>query len=212
MEKQWIVIPTWKLDRHAVERWNSLVKYHKYKGEKHLDKWDLKAHFQCSGWWTHSQKYIPLEEDEQIIITILWNLTPEKGWLSTYAMTIEYKFTNYYTHIDPQTADRMIHWKYLPCFTEQAIRQALLGKRLTVCYFHWGHKGKVGSLQYLALLSYTAYCNNGRRGPRDPRRSRRGGSKYLVGKISGENQSGGKITLPPRVPFPSLERMHRTLA
>ncbi|AAO22476.1 vif protein [Simian immunodeficiency virus] len=213
MEKQWIAIPTWE-DRQDVKLrdWNSIVKYHKYKGEKHLENWQLYPHFQCSGWWTHSQKKIPFKDGSKIIITVLWNLTPEKGWLSQYAFTVEYQKENYFTYIDPVTADRIIHGEYFPCFTDQAIRKALFGERLVACYFPWGHRGQVGTLQFLALQAYLRGRKHGREGTRGARRSRRGRTGAMAGNVTGENQPGGPVTLPPRVPFPSLEHMCRTLA
>ncbi|AAK82845.1 vif protein [Simian immunodeficiency virus] len=212
MEKQWIVIPTWRIDRRQLEKWNSLVKYHKYKEEKHLDKWELFHHFQCSGWWTHSQKIIPFKDGSKIIITALWNLTPEKGWLSQYAITAEYNKGDYYTHIDPVTADRMIHWEYFPCFTAAAVRKVLYGERIVACYSPWGHKGQVGTLQLLALRAYIKFCRNGRKSTRGTTGGRRSGTRTVAGKIIGTSEQRGSITLPPRVPFPSLEHLCRTLA
>ncbi|AJA39839.1 vif protein [Simian immunodeficiency virus] len=216
MEKIWIVIPTWRVERYMVERWNSLCKYHKYKGEKYLERWHYAPHFQCSGWWTHSQWTIPFQDKSKIVVTVLWNLTPDKGWLSKYAITIEHIQEKFCTFIDPTTADKIIHLEYFPCFTDQAIRGVLLGFRIQACYFPRGHKGQVGSLQYLALQAHIKYLKHGRRtvsgeSSSGASGSRRGRVRRVATKESLENQPRGPVTLPPRVPFPSLEHLHGAL-
>ncbi|AFV26249.1 truncated vif protein [Simian immunodeficiency virus] len=84
-EKRWIVVPTWRIPGR-LERWHSLIKHLKYN-TKDLQKACYVPHHKVGwAWWTCSRVIFPLQEESHLEIQGYWNLTPEKGWLSTYAV------------------------------------------------------------------------------------------------------------------------------
>ncbi|ADK78263.1 vif protein [Simian immunodeficiency virus] len=218
-EKMWIVRPVWRVDRRKIEQWHSLVKYHMYKGKKEAREWEYVPHFKVPwGWWSHSEVHIPLGNNTKIKVTTYWNLTTEKGWLGTYGAALAYIDQKcdppYFTDIDPIVADSLIHKIYFPCFTDKAIRQAILGEKVLLCGFQRGHRDQVGTLQYLAIQAWAReqVKKHGRKSARGPHWGWRSRVPALVGQNAVRNKSGSQVTLPSRVHFPSLAYLCGTLA
>nr|P27983.1 RecName: Full=Virion infectivity factor; Short=Vif; AltName: Full=Q protein; AltName: Full=SOR protein [Simian immunodeficiency virus (AGM3 ISOLATE)]AAA91915.1 vif protein [Simian immunodeficiency virus] len=211
-EKEWVMRVTWKVPEELITKWQGIVRY--WMRTRKLD-WKYRMHYQITwAWYTMSRYEIPLGQHGSIHVDLYWHLTPEKGWLSTYAEGIQYLSNRdpwYRTELDPATADSLIHTHYFTCFTERAIRKALLGQRFTFCQFPEGHKktGQVPSLQYLALLAH----QNGLR--QRSQRSKTGGTRNMgfeqgaVGRMAKRHarryQSGSQDAFWARAPVPSME-------
>nr|CDZ86804.1 Vif [Simian immunodeficiency virus] len=226
MAKLWIVRPLWKVEGTRHERWTSLVKYHKHVS-KQCQFWLYTPHTKIRwNWYSYQEWEIPLKNGAIIKVTNYWHLTPEKGWLESYATGIGYYQGEYFTEIDPWTADNIIHRSYFPCFTDKAIQQAIRGERYLKCRHKVGHtplQGQIPTLQYLALVVYSdglwRMAATNRRGasqrpPKgsqgtDPRMARNMGSgkrtvrRMAQGHVNGP-QPRGPVSFPKESPFPSL--------
>nr|ALS54490.1 vif protein [Simian immunodeficiency virus] len=210
-EKQWVMRVTWKVSGELITKWQGIVRFWMQKRKLN---WKYQMHYEIHwAWYTMSRYTMPLEKGD-IKVDLFWHLTPERGWLSTYAVGIQYfsREGTYRTELDPQTADSMIHCHYFNCFTERAIQKAIRGERFVFCNYPEGHKqtGQVQTLQFLALVAVQHGIREQRAKGAKARMVRNLGSgQRAMGRVAkryvSRSQQGSTKTLRGRAPVPSME-------
>ncbi|AFV26258.1 vif protein [Simian immunodeficiency virus] len=206
-EKRWVVVPTWRIPGR-LEKWHSLIKYLKYN-TRELQKVCYVPHHKVGwAWWTCSRVIFPLQGEAHLEIQGYWNLTPEKGWLSTYAVRITWYARNFWTDVTPDYADVLLHSTYFTCFSEGEVRRAIRGEQLlSCCRFPKAHKNQVPSLQYLALR-VVSDVRSQRENPtwKQWRRNSRGSLRMATQNGRGHKQ-GGREPSTKGTDFPGVAKV-----
>nr|AAV63829.1 vif protein [Human immunodeficiency virus 1] len=157
MENRWQVLFVWQVYRMGINTWKSLVKKYHMHVSKKANRWFYKHHYDSPHPKISSEVHIPLGE-ARLVVKTYWGLhTGEKEWHLGQGVSIEpWRKRRYTTQVDPGLADQLIHIYYFDCFSDSAIRKAILGHIVRPrCEYQAGHN-QVGSLQYLALTALIA--------------------------------------------------------
>ncbi|AAD12148.1 viral infectivity factor [Simian immunodeficiency virus] len=200
---QRIVRVAWITTRSLIEKFLDIVRLNTEAKENWVG-----LHGTGVGWefYTYHKLVIPLESGT-LVVRIYAHLAAGRGWISQWAVSIEWVYRDYQTEIDPILADQMIHYKYFNCFIQRDIRRALLGERITMCCQPLGHKGCVLSLQFICLRQLQHVQAEAAKKSRETTRglwTTKGAMGSVVSRHHGGNKRGGKTPFPRSNVGPSL--------
>nr|AKC34197.1 vif protein [Human immunodeficiency virus 2] len=195
-EKNWIVVPTWRIPGR-LERWHSLVKYLKHRTKEWQQVSYVPHHKVGWAWWTCSRVIFPLKEGAHLEVQGYWNLTPERGLLSSYAVRLTWHKRSFFTDVTPNVADQLLHGSYFSCFTAGEVRRAIRGEQiLSHCNYPSAHTGQVPSLQFLALR-VVKEGRDGSQGESTTRKQRRRNNSRGIRVARGNNRKTQQSSSQP---------------
>ncbi|AAF07334.1 Vif protein [Simian immunodeficiency virus] len=201
---QRIVRVAWITNRSLVEKFLDIKRNH----SESKNDW-VSLHGTGVGWefYTYNKLLIPLDTGT-LVVRIYAHLAAGRGWISQWAVSIEWIYGNYQTEVDPILADQMLHVKYFDCWVHRDIVRAIRGEKiLHSCKMPTGHKGCVLSLQYLCLRQLqhvqTKTAAQPRKAPRGLWSSKRAMGS-MASRHNGGNQGRGKTPFPRSNFGPSL--------
>nr|AAF07318.1 Vif protein [Simian immunodeficiency virus] len=190
--------------RSLVEKFLDIRRAHK----ETQNDW-VSLHGTGVGWefYTYNNIVIPLETGT-LVVRCYAHLAAGRGWISQWAVSIEWIYGNYQTEIDPILANQMIHCKYFNCFSTRDIRKALWGEKIMAfCAMPTGHKGCVLSLQFLCLRQLQHVQNKAAKESRKTSRglwATKGAMGSMASRHHGGNKRGGQTPFPRNNFGPSL--------
>ncbi|CAQ60126.1 Vif protein [Simian immunodeficiency virus - olc] len=193
---EWIAVPMYRLNNGQVEHVKFMAKLaYKFWGYHWI--WQ-NCYKYPREWWTHGKIYIPVPGGE-IEITLYWHIRHGKGLQNSGGVNFKYIVGISWMYLTPEYVDFMVHLVYFACWTQSAIRKAILGMPdHRYCQLETGHLG-VLSLQLLALRA----VRNGRKSSRGSGATQ-GATGGLGERHNGRNYCRGKKALSQGVIGPSF--------
>nr|AET72158.1 vif protein [Human immunodeficiency virus 1] len=154
MENRWQVMIVWQVDRMRIRTGKSLVKHHMHISRR-AQGWFYRHHYESTHPRVSSEVHIPLGDNGRLVITTYWGPAHRKkkrAFGSRELFQKEEKEDLPPSWTLPYQTNKFICYNF-DCFSDFAIRNAILGHIVYPrCEYQAGHN-KVGSLQYLALTA-----------------------------------------------------------